>query len=106
MWRVLRNRQFEGRKFRRQAPIGSYIVDFVCYEKKLIVELDGGQHLINEDYDTERTNWLMEQGFRIIRFWNNQVLNEAVSVLDSILLELEMVRPPSPQPSPVKGEGA
>ena len=101
MWALLRNRRLADRKFRRQVPIGRYVVDFVCLENRLIVELDGGHHLVSEDYDTERTKWLMEQGFRIIRFWNNQVLNEAVSVLDSLLLELEM----EPSPSPLEGEG-
>ena len=101
MWALLRNCQFADRKFRRQVPIGPYVVDFVCLEKRLIVELDGGHHMTRGDYDAERTKWLMGQGFRIIRFWNNQVLNEAVSVLDALLLELEM----EPSPSPVKGEG-
>ena len=106
MWALLRNRQFADRKFRRQVPIGPYVVDFVCLEKRLIVELDGGHHMTRGDYDAERTKWLMGQGFRIIRFWNNQVLNEAVSVLDALLLELEMEPSPSPQPSALAGEGA
>ena len=106
MWALLRNRQFADRKFRRQVPIGPYVVDFVCLEKRLIVELDGGHHMTRGDYDAERTKWLMGQGFRIIRFWNNQVLNEAVSVLDALLLELEMEPSPSSQPSALAGEGA
>ena len=106
MWALLRNRQFADRKFRRQVPIGPYVIDFVCLENRLIVELDGGHHMTREGYDSERTKWLTCQGFRVIRFWNNQVLNEPVSVQEALLGELEMVRPPSPQPSPVKGEGA
>ena len=103
MWKVLRNRQFVGQKFRRQVPIGRYVVDFVCLEKRLIVELDGGHHQMREDYDCERTRWLTVQGFRVIRFWNNQVLAGLVFVQEALLAELETA--PSPQPSPVRGEG-
>ena len=89
MWRLLRNRLFADRKFRRQVPVGPYVVDFVCFEERLIVELDGGHHQRREDYDGERTRWLTSQGFRVIRFWNNQVLNGPVSVQEALLAELE-----------------
>ncbi|HHF0525110.1 TPA: endonuclease domain-containing protein, partial [Legionella anisa] len=61
-------------KFKRQVPIGIYSVDFVCLEKRLIIELDGSQHLDNQSYDRERTAWLNAQGFKVLRFWNNDVL--------------------------------
>ena len=76
-------RQIEGLKFRRQEPIGSYIVDFVCYEKRLIVEVDGGQHSLETDAD--RDAWLTSQGFTILRFWNHNVLQNIEGVLEVIL---------------------
>ena len=85
LWKYLRLRQFDGNKFRRQQPIGKYIVDFVCFEKKLIVEVDGGQHNEQVIYDSERNEWLKKQGFRILRFWNNQVLKEIDGVEGSIM---------------------
>jgi len=88
LWRYLRLRQFDGNKFRRQQPIGKYIVDFVCLEKKLIVEVDGGQHSEQVVYDSERNEWLERQGFRILRFWNNQVLKEIDAVKERIMEEL------------------
>ena len=85
LWKYLRLRQFDGNKFRRQQPIGKYIVDFVCFEKKLIVEVDGGQYNEQVIYDSERNEWLKKQGFRILRFWNNQVLKEIDGVEGSIM---------------------
>lgn len=84
LWKHLRMRQIEGHKFRRQQPLGRYVVDFVCLEKKLIVELDGGQHAEQVARDTERTAWLERQGFRVLRFWNHQVLNETDAVREAI----------------------
>ncbi|MBI2114345.1 MAG: endonuclease domain-containing protein [candidate division NC10 bacterium] len=84
LWKHLRMRQIEGHKFRRQQPLGRYVVDFVCLEKKLIVELDGGQHPEQVARDTERTAWLERQGFRVLRFWNHQVLNETDAVREAI----------------------
>ena len=72
-WKHLRLRQFKGYKFRRQQPIGKYIVDFACLEKRLIIEVDGGQHSEQTAYDLERDTWLESQGFSVLRFWNNQV---------------------------------
>jgi len=83
LWQHLRRRQLGGDKFRRQQPIGPYIVDFVYFEKRLIIELDGGQHSEQVSYDSERTAWLEAQGFQLLRFWNDQVFKEieAVKVL-------------------------
>jgi very-short-patch-repair endonuclease len=85
LWSALKNRKLSGFKFRRQAPIGKYVVDFVCHEKSLVVEADGGQHMEYSDVDAQRTRWLELQGFRVIRFWNDQVLKETNAVLDEIL---------------------
>ena len=76
LWNILRNRQVLGYRFRRQAPIGPYIVDFVCFENRLVIEVDGGQHVEQADYDADRTGWLEGAGYRVIRFWNSQVLEE------------------------------
>ena len=81
LWNLLRNRQLTGHKFRRQAPIGKYIVDFLCFERNLVVELDGGQHQEQTGYDTERTRVLESRGHRVIRFWNNLVLEDTDAVL-------------------------
>ena len=84
IWKHLRNRQLDGHKFRRQQPVGSYIVDFVCMEKRLVIEVDGGQH--NESAsDVERDKWIESEGFRVIRFWNTQVLGETEAVLSVII---------------------
>jgi very-short-patch-repair endonuclease len=87
VWAALRSRQFGGYKFRRQQPIGLYIVDFVCFENKLIIELDGGHHdqVEQAEYDAVRTAWLEAQGYRVLRFWNNQVLAEPNAVKAAIL---------------------
>ena len=96
LWCHIRSRQLAGYKFRRQAPIGKYIVDFLCYEQKLVIEIDGGQHQLRSKSDSERTNWLEAQGFRVVRFWNNQVLAETEAVLDAILRQLQGEESPSP----------
>jgi very-short-patch-repair endonuclease len=105
LWRRLRSRQMEGAKFRRQEPIGPYVVDFVSVQERLIVEIDGGQH--NEENarqrDQKRTEWLRENGYRIIRFWNNDVLENTEGVLEAIRETLQMPSlSPSPQPSPCR----
>jgi len=74
----------EGVKFRRQAPLGKYIVDFISFERKLILEIDGGQHALERDNDEKREIWLESQGFRILRFWNNEVLQNLEGVLEAI----------------------
>jgi len=86
LWTKLRNRELQGVKFRRQHPIGLYIVDFVSFQERLIIEIDGGQH--NEERqketDEERTMRLEEHGYRIMRFWNNEVLTNPEGVLERI----------------------
>jgi len=86
LWRLLCNRQCAGAKFRRQHPVGSYILDFYCHEAKLAIELDGGQH--SEDlqvcYDNKRTHYLEAQGIRVLRFWNNEVFSITEGVLETI----------------------
>ena len=84
LWKHLRMRQLDGCKFRRQQPLGQYIVDFVCLEKRMVVELDGGQHTEQADSDAERTTWLEAQGFRVMRFWNHDVLNNIEAVKEVI----------------------
>jgi lysyl-tRNA synthetase class 2 len=84
LWSRIRNNQLEV-NFRRQHAIGNYIPDFVCIERKLIIELDGSQHLEQVEYDAERTKSLEVQGYKVIRFWNNDVMNRIDSVLEIIL---------------------
>ena len=84
MWRVLRNEQLGRMKFRRQSPIGPYIVDFVCFEAQLIVECDGGQHA-ESGYDARRDAWLRSQGFTVLRFWNGEILENPNGVAEQIL---------------------
>ncbi len=84
LWKYLRARQLEGLKFRRQEPIGDYIVDFICYEKSIIIEVDGGQHF-EEIKDQERDKHLMSKGFKVKRFWNNEVLTNIEGVIEVIL---------------------
>jgi very-short-patch-repair endonuclease len=104
LWYHLRAHRFMGRKFKRQKPVGRYVADFVCIEEKLIIELDGGQHAEDIEYDHERDSWLMSEGFMVLRFWNNELLNEMEGVLERIRLEL-IKDTLSPGPSPVNGRG-
>ena len=99
LWHRLRAHRFLGLKFRRQKIIGPYIIDFICHERMLIIELDGGQHL-GSDADLERDGWLKHRGFTVLRFWNHDVLLRMDSVLEAIRLALEVGSAPSPQPSP------
>ncbi len=109
LWQTIRRRQVEGFRFRRQVPLGPYIVDFACLSARLIVELDGGQHTEDENIvkDERRTAWLNGQGFRVIRFWNPDVLKNVEGVWETIAAALaETGTPPSsPVPSPLAGEG-
>lgn len=84
IWFQLRNRRFYNYKFRWQEPIGNFIVDFVCLEKMLVVELDGGQHGETVNYDNQRTKFLNNLGYRVIRFWNNEVITNLTGVMDYI----------------------
>jgi len=105
LWRHLRMEQFGGHKFRRQHPLGNFIVDFVCLEAALVLEVDGGQHADHSDSDAIRTQWLETKGFRVMRFWNNEVLGNIEGVKLVIWNYLSGIQPPS-QPSPCQGEGA
>jgi very-short-patch-repair endonuclease len=84
LWSRLRRRQLGGFKFRRQHMIGGYICDFVCMEAKIIVELDGSQHLDGAPYDEHRDRFLRSEGFRVLRFWNGNVLGQTESVVETI----------------------
>ena len=103
LWYHLRGRRFADHKFRRQRPIGPYFADFACLEARLVVELDGGQHADAVAYDDERTRLIRARGFRVLRFWNNDVLTQMPSVLEEILLALNV--DPHPDPLPQAGEG-
>jgi len=81
LWSLLRQKQFDGHRFRRQTSIGPYIVDFFCPAAKLIIEVDGGQHAINAEADKARTQWLEAHGYRVLRFWNNEILTNSDGVL-------------------------
>ena len=107
LWSRLRAHRMDGRKFRRQHALGSYIVDFVCLDARLIVELDGDTHGNDsrEALDAKRTAYLEKLGFRVIRFWNNHVFTDLDSVAGAIFEELNASPRPSPQPSPLRVEG-
>jgi len=94
LWRRLRGRQIAGVKFRRQAPIGPYIVDFISYDPRIVVELDGGQHAepVHGVRDAARDRWLRTQGFAILRFWDSDVLANIEAVLSAILAAVERRR--------------
>jgi len=83
LWTRLRSRQIDGCKFVRQEPIGPYVVDFICRERRLIVEVDGGQHATDKR-DAVREKWLVAHGYRVLRFWNNDVLANTDGVLEAI----------------------
>jgi len=84
LWSRLRAKQMEAFKFRRQQQIGSYIADFACFEKRLIIELDGGQHSIDIEKDKQRDDWLRSEGFEVVRFWNTDVFENIEGVLEAI----------------------
>ena len=94
-----------GWKFRRQHPIGPCIVDFVCVEQKLVIELDGSQHMDAREQDAARDAFLAKRGYFVLRFWDNEILQETDAVLEKIRT-IALLRRPSPQPSPTGvGEG-
>lgn len=99
LWYHLRAHRFMGLKFKRQKPIGRYIVDFVCLERRLIIELDGGQHTGQSVQDQRRDAWLRSRGYTVLRFWNNDVMQQMEGVLEQIRLSL------SPALSRRAGEG-
>jgi very-short-patch-repair endonuclease len=84
LWQSLKRRQITGVKFRRQQPIGPFIVDFVCFDPRVIVEVDGGQHAERLHDDEKRTRWLEAQGYRVLRFWNNDVLANTEAVAQAV----------------------
>lgn len=92
IWSHLRQRQMFYFKFRRQQIIGNYIVDFICFEKQLIIEIDGGQH--SDITDKRRTDFFEKEGYKILRFWNNEVLSNIEGVMEKVLIELN-ITPPS-----------
>ena len=106
LWNIIKNRQFFGFRFRRQFPIGQYIVDFICREKKIIIELDGGQHneIQNIDYDKKRTEYLISQSYKVVRFWNNEIDKNIDGVYEKLktVFEIDKITPSQPSPS---GEG-
>lgn len=88
LWQYLRGRQLSGFKFRRQYPIAGHIADFACVEAKLVVELDGGQHADRQNEDAERTRRIETNGYRVIRFWNDDVLLRTEAVVEEIMRHL------------------
>jgi very-short-patch-repair endonuclease len=101
LWMRLRGNQMVGHHFRRQVPIGPYVADFVCIKAHLVVEVDGSQHQTDISRDEERSAWLRARGFRVLRFWNNDVLQQTDSVLEKVRLTL--IEGPT-LPSPASGE--
>jgi very-short-patch-repair endonuclease len=108
LWSILRGGRMMGCKFRRQVWIAGYIADFICLEARLIVEADGGQHAQAQAYDEARSAALAREGFRVLRFWNHQILTETQSVIDTIATAVNP-HPPTTAwrapPSPQLGEG-
>ncbi|MDO9052742.1 MAG: endonuclease domain-containing protein [Gallionella sp.] len=98
LWYHLRAHRFMGLKFKRQKPMGRYIADFVCMERRLIIEIDGGQHAEQLEYDQRRDMWLRSQGYTVLRFWNNDVMQQLEGVLEQIRITLSptpLMKPPS-----------
>jgi very-short-patch-repair endonuclease len=96
VWQRIRRRQLAGFKFRRQHPLGPFIVDFVCLERKLVLELDGGQHAAQTEYDAQRTSWLAERGYRVFRVWNFEAIEEWDAMAERIC---ELLREVGGEPS-------
>lgn len=101
LWHHLRGRRLAAYKFRRQHPIGPFIADFICIKHRLVVEIDGGQHSLNVHEDNRRTLYIESKGYKVLRFWNDQVLTNIQVVLEAILKSTED-ETPSPLPSPPK----
>jgi very-short-patch-repair endonuclease len=98
LWGAMRGKQLEGCRFRRQHAIGAYIVDFACVERMLVIELDGGQHQDQKTYDDTRSKYLNQQGWQVVRFWNNEVLENLGGVLEVIVEKLKSTPPSQPSP--------
>jgi very-short-patch-repair endonuclease len=106
LWARIRNRRLGGYRFKRQVQFKPYIVDFVCLKSKLIIGLDGSQHLDSEGYDSNRTSHLESLGFKVIRFWNNEITKNLNVVLRAIYEHLTNPHPPFGHPLPQLGEGS
>lgn len=104
LWYRLRAHRLQGFKFKRQKPLGPFIVDFVCMEYKVVIEVDGGQHQDHAGYDQARDKWLRQQGFEVLRFWNNEVMGNLEGVLE-VIHSVLLSRALSPGPSPASGRG-
>jgi very-short-patch-repair endonuclease len=111
LWQRLRARQLLGARFRRQHPIGPYVADFACMDARLVIEVDGGQHA-DSAHDRQRDAWLAAQGWRVLRFWDNDVLTNIEGVLAQVIEALQLAQDgaraalsPPPLPSPWQGEG-
>jgi very-short-patch-repair endonuclease len=105
LWYHLRSRRMRALKFRRQRPIGPYIVDFVCLESRVIIEVDGGQHQEQTQSDRSRDALLCARGFLVLRFWDNDVLRQTEAVLERIWTVTQTPRPSPPAPLPQSGRG-
>jgi very-short-patch-repair endonuclease len=103
LWYHLRAHRFMGLKFKRQKPVGRYIADFVCWEQRLIIELDGGQHAEQAEYDQERDAWLRSRGYTVLRFWNHDVMQQLEGVLEQIRCAVgpSPLAPPPARSTPV-----
>jgi len=98
LWNVLRNRGLKSMKFRRQVPVGHYIADFLCKEAMLIVEVDGGQHAAQVEYDQARDEYLRACGYEVVRFWNNEVLTNLEGALETLNSTLVLRKGKEPSP--------
>ena len=105
LWRHLRSDRFFGLKFRRQETIGPWVADFCCHDHFLVIELDGGQHMERKPRDDQRTSDLEQRGYRVLRFWNHDVLGNTEVVLEEIGRVAGVLNIPSPTPLPPAGEG-
>ena len=103
LWHYLRGKRLGGYKFRRQQPIGPYIVDFACLSRKLLIEVDGGYHVQRKDYDERRDRFLRNEGYRVLRFWNNEVFEDCFGVLEKVYAALEGPPPPPGAATPPRG---
>ena len=98
LWNRLRSRSVDGNKFVRQHPIGRYVVDFICREKRLVIEVDGGQHA-ESARDRVRDKYLLDHNYRVMRFWNNEIMSNMDGVLETIANALSADAPPHPVPA-------
>jgi very-short-patch-repair endonuclease len=105
LWFRLRDRRLAGWKFKRQAPIDRYVVDFFCAEARLIIEIDGGQHDRQRERDSDRTAALEAMGYLVLRFWNNEVMQNTAGVLETVMSTVNQTRPEPPHPTPLPSGG-